>query len=113
VAGGAGLALVGAGVYFLVDDLSAIDDLRASCSTSWSGTYCAPGYDYASDNARKNRDFGLFVALTGAGVLALGAATYGIVTAPRAAPSEPAKAGAAVIPWVGREGAGATLSGRF
>jgi hypothetical protein len=113
VAGGAGIALVGAGVYFLVDDLSAISDLRASCVTSWSGTYCAPGYDYASDNARKDRDFGLFLGFTGAGILALGAATYGIVTAPRAGPSEPAKAGATVIPWVGREGAGATLSGRF
>lgn len=113
VTGGAGIAMVGVGIYFLVDDLNAISDLRASCSTSWNGTYCASGYDYASDNARKNRDFGLFLGLTGAGILAIGAATVGILTAPSAGGPEAEKAGTAVIPWIGPEGAGATISGRF
>lgn len=112
IAGGAGLALAGVSVYFLVDDLGAIDQLQTSCNTSWNGTYCASGYDYRADNARKNLDFGLFVGLGGAGLLALGAATYGIVTAPRKAPGS-AAAGTLVVPWAAPGGGGALISGSF
>ncbi len=57
ISGAAGIALAGASVGFLIDDLSAISALRESCREVAGGTYCDPGYDFAADNARKNRDF--------------------------------------------------------
>ncbi|XXY54046.1 PEGA domain-containing protein [Sorangium sp. So ce269] len=108
VSGAAGIALVGASVGFLIDDLSAIGALRDNCREVTGGTYCRPGYDFAADNARKNRDFGLFVGLGGAGLVALGVAAYGI------AGSGGEKAPAAVaLPWVAPSGAGASISGSF
>lgn len=112
ISGAVGIGLSGAAAYFLVDDLAAIDALRAGCRDVPGGTYCTPGYDYAADNARKNLDFGLFVGLGGAGVLAIGAAIVGIATAGPA--DEPAKEKAAVaVPWIAPGGAGATIRGRF
>jgi hypothetical protein len=114
VTGAAGIALAGASVYFAVDDLSAIHALRTNCQSNAKGTFCAPGYDVARDNARKDRDFPLFVSLGGAGVAALGAAIVGIV---RRAPASPADAttGFRLTPWVGSGGlgAGASASGTF
>lgn len=110
VSGAAGLALAGASVGFLVDDLSAIGALRDNCREVTGGTYCNPGYDFAADNARKNRDFGLFVGLGGAGLVALGAAAYGIA----GSGGERAPAPAAVaLPWVAPSGAGASVFGSF
>ncbi|WP_437926060.1 PEGA domain-containing protein [Sorangium sp. So ce291] len=110
VSGAAGIALVGASVGFLIDDLSAIGALRDSCREVTGGTYCNPGYDFAADNARKNRDFGLFVGLGGAGLVALGAAAYGIA----GSGGEKAPAPAVVaLPWVAPSGAGASISGSF
>jgi len=111
IAGGAGLALVGVSAYFVHDTLAAIDTLHENCDVSYNGTYCAPGYDYQADNARKNFDLGLAMGLGGAGVLALGAAVYGIATAPRSRPTEPQ--GVAVTPWVAPGAAGALILGRF
>ncbi|WP_437588357.1 PEGA domain-containing protein [Sorangium sp. So ce1000] len=112
ISGAAGIALVGASVGFLIDDLSAISALREGCRDVPGGTYCDPGYDFASDNARKNRDFGLFVGLGGAGLAAMGAAVYGIVRSGSA--KEPAPAPAAVaLPWIAPSGAGASISGSF
>lgn len=110
VTGGAGLALIGAGIYFLADDLAAIGALGSNCHTNAAGTYCASGYDYARDNARKNLDFGLFLGLGGAGVIALGAAAFGVVRAPSSKRSEPPLAAA---PWVAPGRAGAMFSGSF
>ncbi|WP_437621024.1 PEGA domain-containing protein [Sorangium sp. So ce1151] len=110
VSGAAGIALAGASVGFLIDDLSAIGALRDSCREVTGGTYCKPGYDFAADNARKNRDFGLFVGLGGAGLVALGAAAYGIA----GSGGEEARAPAAVaLPWVAPSGAGASIFGSF
>lgn len=109
ITGGVGLGLVGAGVYFLADDLSAIHALRANCRPESGGTYCKPGYDYQRDDARKNRGFGLAVGLGGTGVLAVGAGLAGVVrglTVKKAAP-------VAVVPWVAPGVAAVTLSGRF
>ncbi|MDC0740828.1 hypothetical protein [Polyangium mundeleinium] len=111
IAGGAGLALAGVSVYFVYDNQAAIDALHKNCDASYNGTYCASGYDYRADNGRKNLDFGLALGLGGAGVLALGAAVYGIATAPRSKPAEPQ--GVAVTPWVAPGAAGALISGRF
>ncbi|MGK3999586.1 PEGA domain-containing protein [Sorangium sp. So ce1024] len=112
ISGAAGLALVGASVGFLLDDLSAIDALRGNCREAPGGTYCNPGYDYAADNARKNRDLALFVGLGGAGLVALGVATFGIVRAGGEDQAAPARA-AVVTPWIGPSGAGAGISGSF
>jgi hypothetical protein len=113
VSGGVGVALAGASVYFLVDDLAAISALRSGCQTSDRGTYCGT-YRYDLDNARKNRDFGLFVGLGAAGVVGLGAAIVGIVRAPSAKkPASPATAGITAAPWIGAGNAGATLTGSF
>ena len=113
VTGGAGLALTGAGIYFLVDDLAAIDELRARCHTNEAGTFCEPKYDYAHDNARKDRGFGLFLGLGGAGVIATGFAVVGLAQALSAkAPASPAHA-VAFIPWVAPGSAGAMISGAF
>lgn len=111
IAGGAGLALVGVSAYFVYDDLAAIDVLHENCDVSYNGTYCASGYDYQADNRRKNLDFGLALGLGGAGLLAVGAAVYGIATAPRSGPAEPPRV--AVTPWVAPGSAGASISGRF
>ncbi|UQA57783.1 PEGA domain-containing protein [Polyangium aurulentum] len=110
ISGAVGIGLTGAAVGFLVDDLSAISALRENCREVRQGTYCNPGYDYAADNARKNRDFGLFVGLGSAGVIAIGAAIVGIATAGSA--KEPART-AIALPWVAPDSAGATLVGSF
>jgi tetratricopeptide (TPR) repeat protein len=110
--GAVGLALAGTSVYFLADDLSAIHALRANCQTNPKGTFCAPGYDVARDNARKNRDAPLFGALGGAGVVAIGAAIVGIVRRPTS--TAPGATGRVEIaPWVGaaRPGAGPAVLG--
>jgi tetratricopeptide (TPR) repeat protein len=111
VTGAVGVALAGASAYFAADDLSAIHALRANCQSNAKGTFCAPGYDVARDNARKDRDFPLFVGLGGAGVAAVGTAIVGIVLRPRS--RSEASAGFQLTPWVGPAGAGAAASGRF
>jgi hypothetical protein len=110
ISGAVGLGLSGAAIGFLVDDLSAISALRENCREVRGGTYCEPGYDYAADNARKDRDFALFVGLGGAGVIAIGTAIVGIV---RAGPAEKPADTAAALPWIAPGGAGATLTGSF
>lgn len=110
ISGAAGIALAGASVGFLIDDLSAISALRESCREVPGGTYCDPGYDFAADNARKNRDFGLFVGLGAAGLVAMGVAAYGIVRSGDEAAPAPA---AVAVPWIAPSGAGASISGSF
>lgn len=111
VVGAAGLGLAGAGAFFLADDLSAIHALRANCPEVSGITTCKAGYDYQHDNARKNRGFGLAVGLGGAGVVALGAAVFGIVRGLTVKQVEPAKV--AATPWLAPGTAGVSLSGRF
>lgn len=110
IVGAGGIALSGAAVFFLVDDLGAIHALRDNCRDVPGGTYCPPSYDYQSDNARKNRDLPLFIGLGSAGVLALGAAVFGLATAKKPDAEQPK---ATALPWVLPGGAGATVGGRF
>lgn len=112
VSGGAGLALTGAGVYFLADDLSAISALREHCRTDGGVTTCDPGYDFERDNARKDRGLALAIGLGGAGLVALGASIIGLA---RALPARGSDRPAAVTasPWLAPGSAGATISGRF
>ncbi len=110
IVGAGGLALSGAAVFFLVDDLGAIGALRDNCRDVPGGTYCNPGYDYQADNARKNRDLPLFIGLGSAGVLAIGAAIVRLATAKKP-DAEQTKTTA--LPWVVPGGAGALVGGRF
>lgn len=112
IAAAGGLAASGAAVYFLVDDLAAIDALQSPehCGPLAGGGYaCDPRYDFAADNARKNLDFPLFVALGSAGVIALGAGIAGIVHGVTS--KKPAPPAAAV--WIAPGAAGAVWTGRF
>ena len=113
ISGGAGLALAGASAFFLADNRSAVSALQANCQDNARGTYCSPGYDYDSDNARKNRGMALFLGLGGAGVVAIGAAIVGFVRAPSSRGPETPAATAVALPWLAPGGAGATLAGRF
>jgi hypothetical protein len=113
IAGVGGLALSGAAAFFLVDDLAAVHALRspANCLPLGSGGYaCAPTYDYHADNARKDRDFPLAVALGATGLAALGAGIGGIVTGLSGKGRDPA---VTALPWMTPGSAGATLRGRF
>jgi hypothetical protein len=106
VSGGAGLVAAGAAVFFLADDLAAIAALHGRCKTTSSGTTCAQGYDYAADNARKNRDLPLAVGLGTAGLAAVGAGIYGLARRP---PTERASAAFRVSPTPG----GVVVTGVF
>jgi tetratricopeptide (TPR) repeat protein len=91
VSGGAGLLLVGAAVAFRID--GAIADARIIANCGEAGV-CSParGYDPAGDEARAERDLGLFIGLGAAGVVAIGAAVVGLVAhagAPSATAPEP------------------------
>lgn len=110
VSGASGVVLLGAGVFFLVDDLDAIGRLRDNCSESGGQTRCAPGYDYAADNSRKNRDFPLFLAFSLAGSAAVTASVIGIVGA-----GGRKSAGRTPVPsaWATASAAGLGISGGF
>ena len=108
VTGAGGIALSGAAAIFLADDLGAIGALNESCPVGPTGTFCSNGYDYASDNARKNRSFGLFVGFGSAGVIALSTAIVGFATS-----SSPKPPPAAAAPWILPGGGGATFVGKF
>jgi hypothetical protein len=113
VTGGAGIALSGASIYFLTEDLAAISELKSQCSTNAAGDWsCKPGYDPAADNARKNRSLGLFIGLGSAGVIAIGTAVVGIAQARRAY-TPPAAASVSLSPWAGPQGAGIVAQGGF
>jgi tetratricopeptide (TPR) repeat protein len=112
IAGAGGLGLLAGSIPFLVDDISAVNELNAHCMPTDRGTYCTPGYDFQRDNARKNRDLALTLTLGGASLIAIGAATVGLVqsaSTKREAPEAAAKASL----WISPGGAGAVIRGRF
>ncbi|MFY0539335.1 hypothetical protein [Nannocystis pusilla] len=109
--GGVGLGLMGASVYFLVDNRAAVADLKAHCQDVPGGTYCDPGYDFAADNARKNRDLGLFIGL---GTVGLAAVTVAIVEIARSkAGKRRAARTATATPWLAPGAGGLGVVGRF
>jgi hypothetical protein len=113
VTGGAGIALVGASIYFLTEDLAAISELKSQCFTNAAGDwFCKPGYDPAADNAHKNRSLGLFIGLGSVGVIAIGTAVVGIARA-RRTHEPPAAASVSFSPWAGPQGAGIVAQGGF
>ncbi len=111
VAGGLGLAAVGAGVYFRVDQMDAEQTIRDNCPGE--PPVCDPGKPYRpdDDNTRKNRSFYLFVGLTAAGAVGIGAAVIGIVRG--GSPKKPQSNSMVVVPYVGRNDGGLVLQGAF
>ncbi|MDI3289553.1 hypothetical protein [Polyangium sp. 15x6] len=113
VAAGGGVALGVAAAAFRVDQARVEGRQEALCGGDLERG-CPPlsEYDPADDNARKKRDFALFVGLGAGGVMALGAAVTGFVLGSRS-PSRGTSAGPVVVPWIGPNVAGAAIGGRF
>jgi hypothetical protein len=110
VAGGLGLAAVGGGIAFRFDQMATEKRLVDNCGEA---LLCPTGgaYDWQADNARKNRDFYLFVGLTAAGAVGIGAAVVGIV---RGVGQKKAQARAPIVaPFIGRGEGGASVQGAF
>lgn len=109
-AGGLGLVAVGGAIYFKFDQADAEKKLIDNCTEK---LVCDPasGYDPTEDNERKNRSFGLFVGLTVAGAVGIGAAVVGIVQSTR--PAKPGQSSMIVLPYIGRENGGLILRGAF
>jgi hypothetical protein len=110
IVGGVGLAAVGAGIAFKLDSTVAEDRLVEQCGEALQCSRQA-AYDPAADNAQKNRSFGLFVGLTGAGAIALGTATLGLILR-RPEPQAP-KSAVTVQPTISPAHGGVVFSGRF
>ncbi|HVK71009.1 MAG TPA: hypothetical protein VM694_41420 [Polyangium sp.] len=113
VAAGGGVALGVAAAGFRIDQARIEGKQEALCKGDLE-TGCPPlsQYDPAEDNARKKRDFALFVGLGAGGVVALGAAVTGFVLG-QTSPSRGASAGPVVVPWIGPNVAGASIGSRF
>jgi tetratricopeptide (TPR) repeat protein len=112
VAGAGGIALLAASAAFRIDQAYVEGRQLGYCGGDLQS--CPPGtpeYDPVEGNARKNRDFVLFASLGGAGVVALGAAIVGVVTAPSAKPANAPSA--TLTPWIGPGTLGGGIGGRF
>jgi hypothetical protein len=105
--GGAGVALVGVSLGFLIDERLAQANIDTHCP---GGQACLVGFDASGANARLDRDLGVFVGVGVLGLLAVGAAITGIATAPQRP-----KVAARPLPrpWVGAGAAGLAWEGRF
>jgi hypothetical protein len=75
IVGAAGLVAGAVAAGFLANDVSASNALRANCYRDATGTGCKPGYDFASDNRRKNVSGGVALGfgIAGIGLLVTGA----------------------------------------
>lgn len=115
VVGGGGVALLGAATVFGLDGLSTNSKLEDRCGATLDQCPVKQIYDPTDDNARKNRDLGLFIAFGGAGVLALGSAVITILSAPASeSASESTKTGSVrVIPALSPSSGGAVVMGVF
>jgi hypothetical protein len=105
IVGGVGVALAVAAVVFRVDQSAAASELDDRCGSNRQA--CPPEYDFQSDRAREERDFGLFVGFGAAGVVCIGAAIIGMATAPSGTDSPSASVQA--TPWIGLEAAGGSI----
>jgi hypothetical protein len=105
VVGGAGLAMMGASVAFIVDSQAAGDLLDTECGDLRN--QCG---DFAFDEPydREIRSFALFVGIGGAGAIAVGVGALGLILE-LSAPARPV----ALLPWADANTVGASLVGRF
>lgn len=106
ITGAAGIALGAAGAGFGADCVVTGDRQAKLCGPDLDHCERAPTpYDPGPDNARRARDYGLFLGFSGAGLGLLVAATVGLVSAKRAPPR------ATAAPWVLRGGGGLLVGG--
>ncbi len=105
--GGAGVALLGASVGFLVDERVTQADIDKSCPGL---KLCVKGFDASGANARLYRDFDVFVGAGVAGVVAAGAGIVGVVVGRKRAKGD---ALVAPLPWAGPGAAGMGWAVRF
>lgn len=105
VSGGAGVALAGASIAFLIDERAVQSNIDAACP---GGKACSEGFDASGENARLYRDFGLFIGLGVGSIVGLSAGIFGVATAPKRAASA-----ALPTPWMSSQAAGLSWEGRF
>ncbi len=105
--GGVGVLGVGAGVYFGIEFKDTQDTVSRDCPNN----ECKPSYSDAKAQALQsqwNRNLTLTIVSSTVGAACLGAALYGIVTAPKKDATT-----ARVVPWIGRDVGGAMFIGAF
>ncbi|MRG95606.1 PEGA domain-containing protein [Polyangium spumosum] len=109
IAGGVGLVGAGVAVGFGLSFADAQETVSRDCPNN----ACNESYtqqEAQALQARWNRTLGLTVAGSVVGAAGIGAAIYGIVTAPKKGEAAP-KAG--FVPWIGPSGVGASAFGHF
>jgi hypothetical protein len=115
VSGAVGLAFIGAAIPFKIDSAAGAAAVSVNCGADrlcGNEASDTPGYDPASDNARKNRGFGAFVGLTVVGAAGVAAGLTGIImTYARKQPT--GVAGIDVVPMLSPVCAGTAMQGRF
>jgi hypothetical protein len=81
--GGVGVALLGVAAGVGADGLAAVATLKSKCGSSYGSQPCATlasVYNPTADNARKDRDLGLFIGFGAGGVAAVTAAIVGLAS---------------------------------
>ncbi len=114
VIGAAGLVSGAVAAGFLANDVSAANALRSNCYQVGTTTGCKPGYDYASDNRRKNVSGGVALGfgIVGGGLLV--ASVIGVALgATASAPTDAAKPSAAIVPILNGTTVGLGVVGRM
>lgn len=113
ISGGAGIIAIGAGVAFAVDYANVRSRVAGDCpdaSCDWR-RYTPADADQLEQ--RWDRSLGLAVGLGAVGLLGVGSAVIGVMTAPSAPPRDTPRRSVSWTPWLGVEAAGATVRGRF
>lgn len=113
VTGGLGLAAIAVGAGFRIDGYVVETDQADACGSARDA--CPASYDVAGTNARKERDYAVFVGLTVSGSLALGTGIVGLVVHAATAPDAKATAPTtAIVPFGdGRTTVGVAALGSF
>ncbi|MDI3290011.1 carboxypeptidase-like regulatory domain-containing protein [Polyangium sp. 15x6] len=109
IAGGVGLVGAGVAVGFGISFSDAQETVRRDCP----GNACNDTYTPAEAQALQakwNRTLGLTVAGSVVGAAGIGAAIFGIVTAPKKGAPAPSTG---FVPWIGPSGVGASAFGHF
>ena len=114
VSGGAGIALAGVTVGFVVDYVSAVSTLKSKCGDDLNA--CG-AFDPTGENARKNRDQALFLGFGAGALLGLGAGVIGIALASTSKRSPPkssvSRVSVEAAPYLGRGFGGIRIGAQF